>query len=84
MIFEEARIEFASKNKRKNLFEKSQQLINDARIKNFKKSIYQSLLNSNKLKSTIYINNNILYINSKDLEFVDKVFKRNLLKYKIV
>jgi|GWRWMinimDraft_12_1066020.scaffolds.fasta_scaffold45762_1 hypothetical protein len=52
--------------------------------KNFKKSIYSDLINSNKLKSTIYINNNILYINSKDLEFVDKVFKRNLLKYKIV
>jgi len=52
--------------------------------KNFKKSIYQTLLNSNKLKFTIYINNNILYINSKDLEFVDKVFERSLLKYKII
>lgn len=52
--------------------------------KNFKKSIYQSLLNSNKLKSTIYINNDILYINSKDIEFVDKVFERNLLKYRII
>lgn len=52
--------------------------------KNFKKSIYQSLLNSNKLKNPIYINNNILYINSKDIEFVDKVFERNLLKYKII
>lgn len=52
--------------------------------KNFKKSIYSDLINSNKLKSTIYINNNILYINSNDLEFVDKVFERNLLKYKII
>ena len=51
---------------------------------NFKKSIYQSLLNSNKLKNTIYINNNILYINRIDLEFVDKVFERNLLKYKLI
>jgi hypothetical protein len=52
--------------------------------KNFKKSIYQSLLNSNKLKNPIYINNNILYINRIDLEFVDKVFERNLLKYKLI
>ena len=51
---------------------------------NFKKSIYQSILNSNKLKFTIYINNNILYINPKDLEFIDKVFERNLLKYRII
>ena len=51
---------------------------------NFKKSIYQSILNSNKLKFTIFINKNILYINPKDLEFIDKVFERNLLKYKLI
>ena len=51
---------------------------------NFKKSIYKDLINSNKLKSTIRISKNILYINSKDLEFVDKVFERNLLKYKLI
>jgi hypothetical protein len=51
---------------------------------NFKKSIYQLLINSNKLKFTIRTSKNILYINSKDLEFVDKVLDRNLLKYKIV
>jgi len=51
---------------------------------NFKKSIYQLLINSNKLNFTIRTSKNILYINSKDLEFVDKVLTRNLLKYKIV
>ena len=52
--------------------------------KNFKKSIYSDLINSNKLKFTIRISKDILYINRVDLEFVDKVLERNLLKYKIV
>ena len=51
---------------------------------NFKKSIYQLLINSNKLKFTIRTSKNILYINSEDLEFVDKVLTRNLLKYKLI
>jgi hypothetical protein len=51
---------------------------------NFKKSIYQLLINSNKLKYTIRTSKNILYINSEDLEFVDKVLNRNLLKYKLI
>ena len=51
---------------------------------NFKKSIYQLLINSNKLKFTIRTSKNILYINSEDLEFVDKVLTRNLLKYRII
>ena len=51
---------------------------------NFKKSIYQLLINSNKLKFTIRTSKNILYINKVDLEYIDKVLKRNLLKYKVV
>jgi hypothetical protein len=51
---------------------------------NFKKSIYQLLINSNKLKFTIRTSKNILYINKVDLEYIDKVLDRNLLKYKIV
>ena len=51
---------------------------------NFKKSIYQLLINSNKLKFTIRTSKNILYINKVDLEYIDKVLERNLLKYKIV
>jgi hypothetical protein len=51
---------------------------------NFKKSIYQLLINSNKLKFTIRTSKNILYINKVDLEYIDKVLNRNLLKYKIV
>jgi hypothetical protein len=51
---------------------------------NFKKSIYQLLINSNKLKFTIRTSKNILYIDKSDLEFVDKVLTRNLLKYRII
>jgi hypothetical protein len=51
---------------------------------NFKKSIYQLLINSNKLKFTIRTSKNILYIDKSDLEFVDKVLTRNLLKYKLI
>jgi hypothetical protein len=51
---------------------------------NFKKSIYQLLINSNKLKYTIRTSKNILYIDKSDLEFVDKVLNRNLLKYKLI
>ena len=51
---------------------------------NFKKSIYQLLINSNKLNFTIRTSKNILYIDKSDLEFVDKVLTRNLLKYRII
>ena len=51
---------------------------------NFKKSIYQLLINSNKLKFTIRTSKNILYIDKSDLDFVDKVLTRNLLKYKLI
>jgi hypothetical protein len=51
---------------------------------NFKKSIYQLLINSNKLNFTIRTSKNILYIDKSDLEFVDKVLTRNLLKYKLI
>jgi hypothetical protein len=51
---------------------------------NFKKSIYQLLINSNKLNFTIRTSKNILYIDKSDLEFVDKVLNRNLLKYKLI
>jgi hypothetical protein len=50
---------------------------------NFKKELYQKILNSNKLQFTIRMYKNSLYINAKDLEYVDKVFDRNCLKYKI-
>ena len=51
---------------------------------NFKKSIYQLLINSNKLKFTIRTYKNILYINPKDLEYIGNVLDRNLLKYKLI
>ena len=51
---------------------------------NFKKSIYQLLINSNKLNFTIRTSKNILYIDKSDLDFVDKVLTRNLLKYKLI
>ena len=51
---------------------------------NFKKSIYQLLINSNKLNFTIRTSKNILYIDKSDLEFVDKVLTKNLLKYKLI
>ena len=50
---------------------------------NFKKELYQKILNSNKLQFTIRMYKNSLYINVKDLEYIDKVFDRNCLKYKI-
>jgi len=50
---------------------------------NFKKELYQKILNSNQLKFTIRFSKDKLYINSKDLEYIDKVFKRSCLKYKI-
>ena len=46
---------------------------------NFKKELYQKILNSNQLR----FSKDKLYINSKDLEYIDKVFKRSCLKYKI-
>ena len=51
---------------------------------NFKKSIYLLLINSNKLKFTIQTSKDILYINKVDLEYIDKVLKRNLIKYKLI
>ena len=51
---------------------------------NFKKSIYLLLINSNKLKFTIQTSKDILYINEVDLEYIDKVLERNLIKYKLI
>ena len=50
---------------------------------NFKKELYQKILNSNKLKFTIRFSKDKLYINQQDLEYIDKVFDRSCLKYKI-
>ena len=50
---------------------------------NFKKELYQKILNSNKLKFTIRMYKDQLYIDSQDLEYIDKVFDRSCLKYKI-
>jgi len=50
---------------------------------NFKKELYQKILNSNKLKFTIRFSKDKLYINQQDLEYIDKVFERSCLRYKI-
>lgn len=52
--------------------------------KNFKSIIYALLSNSNKLRHVFYINNDILIINSYDLEEVGKLLDRNFHKYKLL
>ena len=52
--------------------------------KNFKKQIYQELSNSNKLNYTYRIIGSSLMIDSSDFEYVEKVFKRLCLRFKII
>lgn len=51
---------------------------------NSKKIILNLLLNSNKLNYKIQFINNILYVDSKDLEAIDKLFKQKVLRYKVL
>ena len=51
---------------------------------NSKKIILNLLLNSNKLNYKIQFINNILYIDSNDLEAIDKLFKQKVLRYKVL
>ena len=48
------------------------------------KIILNLLLNSNKLNYKVQFINSILYIDSNDLEAVDRLFKQKELRYKIV
>lgn len=51
---------------------------------NSKKIILNLLLNSNKLNYKVQFINNILYVDSKDLEAIDKLFKQKVLRYKVL
>jgi hypothetical protein len=51
---------------------------------NSKKIILNLLLNSNKLNFKVQFINNILYIDSNDLEAIDKLFKQKVLRYKVL
>lgn len=48
------------------------------------KIILNLLLNSNKLNHKVQFINSILYIDSNDLEAVDKLFKTKELRYKVI
>ena len=52
--------------------------------KNFKKEIFSELSNSNKLNYTYRIIGSSLMIDSSDFEYVEKVFKRLCLKFRII
>jgi hypothetical protein len=52
--------------------------------KNFKKEIFNELSNSNKLEYPYRIIGSNLLINNNDFEYVEKVFKRLCLRFKII
>jgi hypothetical protein len=52
--------------------------------KNFKKQIFSELSNSNKLEYPYRIVGSNLLINNNDFEYVEKVFKRLCLRFKII
>jgi hypothetical protein len=52
--------------------------------KNFKKEIFSELSNSNKLNYTYRIIGSSLMIDSSDFEYVEKVFKRLCLNFKVI
>lgn len=52
--------------------------------KNFRKEIFNELSNSNKLNYTYRIIGSSLMIDSSDFEYVEKVFKRLCLKFRII
>jgi hypothetical protein len=51
---------------------------------NSKKIILNLLLNSNKLNFKIQFINSILYIDSNDLETIEKLFKQKELRFKVL
>ena len=51
---------------------------------NSKKIILNLLLNSNKLNYKIQFINSILYIDSNDLETIEKLFKQKELRFKVL
>jgi hypothetical protein len=52
--------------------------------KNFKKQIFSELSNSNKLEYPYRIVGSNLLINNNDFDYVEKVFKRLCLRFKII
>lgn len=52
--------------------------------KNFKKQIFSELSNSNKLEYPYRIIGSNLLINNNDFEYVEKVFNRLCLRFKII
>lgn len=52
--------------------------------KNFKKQIFSELSNSNKLEYPYRIVGSNLLINNNDFEYVEKVFKRLCLRFRII
>ena len=52
--------------------------------KNFKKEIFNELSNSNKLEYPYRIIGSNLLINNNDFEYVEKVFKRLCLRFRII
>ena len=51
-------------------------------LKSQKQLIYNLLTNSNKLNHTIYIINNILYINKSDKKITNMLLNFNYINYK--
>lgn len=48
------------------------------------KNILNIIINKNILKHPIQINNKLILIDKKDYKEVDKIFKSNYLKYKLI
>ena len=48
------------------------------------KNILNIIINKNILKHPIQINNKLILIDKKDYKKVDKIFKSNYLKYKLI
>ena len=48
------------------------------------KNILNIIINKNILKHPIQINNKLILINKEDKKEVDKIFKSNYLKYKLI
>jgi hypothetical protein len=51
---------------------------------NSKKIILNLLLNSNKLNFKVQFINSILYIDSNDLETIEKLFRQKELRFKVL
>jgi hypothetical protein len=48
------------------------------------KNILNIIINKNIIKYPIYILNNKIIINKKDYKIINKIFKNNYLKFKII